>query len=308
MAVLPTMNTPIARCEEKSLHTQAMLSRFADVPALNGLGTLLATATNTLLARQAELQQKTKTLILLRVEVTWCDRSADQLVRAGIKRAEIADGKPGGRITTTLFPNGSTPIIKPVGTTQVNEMVALAGRYESAASNLLNTRDSPQYCLNRDRTGGGYKLRRQGSDTPFFHHVASLVELYEAAQKDEIYTHHFNTLRSVLEKTAVFHGHGHFSACIKRDPNDADGILHQRFIDLLSHGKYSLYEPKEMGDETRDYFRTILYAFLKDYPFNPTLFPPLPVTAATPAAPPVKAPAKASKKTARKAPATPPTS
>ncbi len=134
MAVLPTINTPLARCEEKSLHTQAMLSRFADVPALNGLGTLLATATNTLLARQAELQQKTKALILLRVEVTWCDRSSDQLVRAGIKRAEIADGKPGGRITTTLFPNGSTPIIKPVGTTQVNEMVALAGRYESVAS------------------------------------------------------------------------------------------------------------------------------------------------------------------------------
>lgn len=147
--------------------------------------------------------------------------------------------------------------------------------------NLLNTRDFPQYCLNRDRTGGTYKLHRQKSDTPFFHHVASLVELYESAQSDKIYTHHFNTLRSVLEKTAVFHGYSHFSACIKRDPNDADGILHQRFIDLLSHGKYSLYEPKEMVDQTREYFRTILYGFLKDYPFNPALFP----VASTKAAP-----------------------
>lgn len=138
---------------------------------------------------------------------------------------------------------------------------------------LLNTRDFPQYCLNKDRGGGGYKLHRQKSDTPFFHHVASLVELYEAAQSDKIYTHHFNTLRSVLEKTAVFHGYGHFSACIKKDPKDADGILHQRFVDLLSHGKYSLYEPQEMGEQTRDYFRTILYGFLRDYPFNPALFP-----------------------------------
>lgn len=171
--------------------------------------------------------------------------------------------------------------------------------------NLLNTREFPQYCLNRDRTGGGYKLYRQKSDTPFFHHVASLVELYEAAQHDKIYTHHFNTLRSVLEKTAVFHGYGHFSACIKKDPNDADGILHQRFIDLLSHGKYSLYEPKEMGDETRDYFRTILYGFLKDYPFNPALFPAAPTAATTvpaPAAPVVKPSAKAAKKTALKTP------
>jgi len=150
--------------------------------------------------------------------------------------------------------------------------------------NLLNTREFPQYCLNRDRTAGGYKLHRQRTDTPFFHHVASLVELYEAAQSDKIHTHHFNTLRSVLEKTAVFHGHGHFSACIKKDSHDADGILHQRFIDLLSHGKYSLYEPKDMGDETRDYFRTILYGFLADYPFNPALFP------LSPAIPPSTAP------------------
>lgn len=147
--------------------------------------------------------------------------------------------------------------------------------------NLLSTRDFPQFCLNLDRATGGYKLYRQKSDTPFFHHVSSLVELYEAAQNDKIYTHHFNTLRSVLEKTAVFHGYGHFSARIKKDPNDADGILHQRFIDLLSHGKYSLYEPREMGDETQDYFRTILYGFLKNYPFNPALFPAPPAAAAS---------------------------
>ena len=33
------------------------------------------------------------------------------------------------------------------------------------------------------------------------------------------------------------------SACIKEAADDADGILHQRFVDLLSHGKYSMYEP-----------------------------------------------------------------
>lgn len=151
--------------------------------------------------------------------------------------------------------------------------------------NLLNTREFPQYCLNRSKTSGGYDLVRQKSDTPFFHHVASLVALYEAAQSDSIHTHHFNTLRSVLEKTAVFHGHGHFSACIKKDPDDADGILHQRFIDLLSHGKYSLYEPNEMGDDTKAYFRKILYSFLEKYPFNPALFPSTPDTATTPATP-----------------------
>ena len=103
---------------------------------------------------------------------------------------------------------------------------------------LLNTRDFPQYCLSRSRKSVDYFVFRQKSDTPFFHHVAALVQLYEAAQSENIYTHHFNTLRSILEKTAVFHGYGHFSSCIKRDANDADGILHQRFVDLLSLGDW----------------------------------------------------------------------
>ena len=147
--------------------------------------------------------------------------------------------------------------------------------------NLLSTRDFPQYCLSRSRKSVDYLLFRQKSDTPFFHHVAALVQLYEAAQSENIYTHHFNTLRSILEKTAVFHGYGHFSNCIKKDANDADGVLHQRFVDLLSHGKYSLYEPQEMGDETKSYFQKILNDFLARYPFNPALFPTKPEKAPT---------------------------
>jgi energy-coupling factor transporter ATP-binding protein EcfA2 len=147
--------------------------------------------------------------------------------------------------------------------------------------NLLSTRDFPQYFLSRSRKSVDYLLFRQKSDTPFFHHVAALVQLYEAAQSENIYTHHFNTLRSILEKTAVFHGYGHFSSCIKKDANDADGILYQRFVDLLSHGKYSLYEPQEMGDETKGYFQKILNEFLVRYPFNPALFPSKPEKAPT---------------------------
>jgi hypothetical protein len=80
-------------------------------------------------------------------------------------------------------------------------------------------------------------------------------------------------LRAILEKTALFLGYTHFSACIKKDPKDADGVLHQRFIDLLSHGKYSLYEPAQMGPETKIYFRKIIREFLERYPYNKALFP-----------------------------------
>jgi hypothetical protein len=129
-----------------------------------------------------------------------------------------------------------------------------------------------KYFLSRDVRSVGYILKDTG-DTPFFQHVAALAELYETERNGKLYTHHFNMLRSILEKTASFHGYTSFSACIKRDADDVDGILHTRLINILSHGNYSLYEPQEMLEENKQYFRKILHEFINRYPFNPVLFP-----------------------------------
>lgn len=141
-----------------------------------------------------------------------------------------------------------------------------------------------QYVLGQDRASNCYSLKSQQGDTPAFHHVAALVELDNVARGKTIQTHHFNMLRAVLEKTALFHGYTHFGACIKKDAGDADGALHQRFVDLLSHGKYSLYEPVEMGDETKKIFRKIVREFLDRYPYNKALFPTDPIADEDPAA------------------------
>ena len=133
--------------------------------------------------------------------------------------------------------------------------------------------DPLQYSLKRDRPTNVYLLAEQKGDTPQFYHVAALKDLWLAAQSGQAKTYHFNILRSILEKTALFLGHGHFAACIKEVADDADGILHQRFVDLLSHGKYSMYEPAEMGADTKEYFLTILKGFVERHPFNRELFP-----------------------------------
>ncbi|MCY4150824.1 MAG: AAA family ATPase [Aestuariivita sp.] len=134
-----------------------------------------------------------------------------------------------------------------------------------------------KYFLSRDESPDAPILRKTG-DTPFFHHVAALAELYEADRDGSLYTHHFNMLRSILEKTASFHGYENFSECIKRDADDEDGILHARLINILSHGNYSLFEPQEMLEENKRYFRKILHEFIKQYPFNPNLFRSQPAT------------------------------
>jgi hypothetical protein len=132
-----------------------------------------------------------------------------------------------------------------------------------------------RYFLSRDKQGGGYIIRETG-DTPFFHHVATLADLYEAERSGRLFTHHFNMLRAILEKTASFHGYHNFSACIKQDADDEAGVLHTRLINILSHGNYSLYEPQEMLEENKNYFRKILHDFITRYPFNPALFPSAP--------------------------------
>jgi AAA domain len=137
---------------------------------------------------------------------------------------------------------------------------------------------SKRLFLSRSRAADAYVIRDTEA-TPFFHHVANLIELHEAAQSGEIFTHHFNMLRTIAEKTASFHGYGRFAECIKQDEADVDGVLHTRLLNLLSHGSYSLYEPREMLDENKQYFRKILYDLTSRYAFNPELLPPAAIDA-----------------------------
>ena len=148
-----------------------------------------------------------------------------------------------------------------------------------------------KYFVSRPANGTSYTLQEEKGDTPFFHHVATLAELYQAAQEDRLFTHHFNVLRTILEKTASFHGYKNFSVCIKQQDDDPDGVLHTRLVNILSHGNYSLFEPQQMLEDNKEYFRKILRDFLNRYPFNPELFPAVPTSPAVPGAP--EAPAAA---------------
>lgn len=115
----------------------------------------------------------------------------------------------------------------------------------------------------------GYILRAT-DDTPFFHHVALLSELKKASDSDKVNTYHFNMLRSTLEKTSTFFGYDDFSSCIK---GVDDEVLFSRALNLLSHGKYSIYQPVEMNEDNKQLFNRILQAFLDKYEFQlPEIF------------------------------------
>ncbi len=129
--------------------------------------------------------------------------------------------------------------------------------------------------LSYSRKAGQFHLTYTG-DTPYLHHLALLSELCEARNADQLYTHHFNALRSLLEKSSSFHGHEKFSVCIRKTSDDPDGTLFGRILNILSHGNYSFYEPIQMLPETKESFEKILDDFLDYYPFNRELLPPKP--------------------------------
>lgn len=195
------------------------------------------------------------------------------------------------RATSRKGQNGAPAPIKVVFSTHhalfFNVMCNELGRAKEGEPKVTHTR----YFLHRPNREGAYTLRAT-EDTPFFHHVASLAELQLAATPGtgKLYTFHFNALRSIMEKTASFFGHADIAFCLKALNNEEDRALYNRALNLLSHGKYAIHEPTEMGEDNKELFRRILNDFVTKFQFDlpeileaPTTAP-LPAAAAAPAA------------------------
>ena len=82
----------------------------------------------------------------------------------------------------------------------------------------------------------------------------------------------FNILRSILEKTAVFFGYTDFSFCLKNkkeedEDNDKNENLYARALNIMSHGRYSIFSPVGMMPDSADLFVEIFDTFTKKYDF-----------------------------------------
>lgn len=131
-------------------------------------------------------------------------------------------------------------------------------------SNELKKFPHKKYFLYKNKDTKEFLLHKT-DDTPFFHHVSMLHDLEKAVDSGQLYAYHFNMLRNVLEKTSTFFGYKDFSDCIV-GIDDED--LYARALNLLSHGKYSIYEPKELVEDNKILFKKILEAFLDRYKFD----------------------------------------
>lgn len=129
---LPDRKTPVAKCIHLGLYSQTAFAQIPDNPTLAALALTLADATAELAAAQTAYAAAVIDLIKHRVRVRFTDHSADAAVRATQRAAEAADAGKGGKIAGVVFPGGVTPVVRPVGRTQVAEMVNLEGRLDAA--------------------------------------------------------------------------------------------------------------------------------------------------------------------------------
>lgn len=136
------------------------------------------------------------------------------------------------------------------------------------------------YILHRLNDVQTYTLEDTG-ESPFLHHVAALNELRTVAKSGKISQYHFNSLRSILEKTAIFFGRQHISTCFDGHVKKA---LYARFLNVRSHAKYSVFESESITSVDKKMFREILNVFLDRYSFR------LPVTGLSTAPAPHPAP------------------
>jgi wobble nucleotide-excising tRNase len=120
------------------------------------------------------------------------------------------------------------------------------------------------YVLHRFNAAQSYTLEDTG-ESPFLHHVAALDELRAAAKSGKILQYHFNSLRGILEKTAIFFGRQHISTCFDGHKKKA---LYARFLNVRSHAKYSVFESESITASDKKMFREILDVFLGRYSFR----------------------------------------
>ncbi len=129
----PTSKTPVSKCLDLAAYTTRMLAKFPGNAGLAPLAAKLQSASLALSTAQNAYADAVTAILPTRVDVKYENFVSDRRIRLTQQKAEMADGKKGGPIATQAFPEGSAPIVRLIGMSQVDEMANLSGRLAAIA-------------------------------------------------------------------------------------------------------------------------------------------------------------------------------
>lgn len=130
----PSMDTPVSKCLEIATYSIRMFGKFSTNAVLTALAAEMAGAQTSLATSQQEYEAAVRGILPARVDVKYENHVSDRRVRLTQQKCEIADGKKGGRIAALVFPDGSAPITRLLGDSQIKAMSDLEGRLQSATT------------------------------------------------------------------------------------------------------------------------------------------------------------------------------
>lgn len=167
----PSMDTPVSKCVELATYAVRMFGKFSTNVVLAGLAADMTAVKNHLVATQNDYEAAVQDILPARVDVKYENYVSDRRISQTRQKAEMADGKKGGRILTSVFPDGSKPITRLLGDSQITAMANLEGRLEAAVSlwpeaaaekaDIARHRESYQTALRRrDAVGQNVRDKR----------------------------------------------------------------------------------------------------------------------------------------------------
>ncbi|HWN70145.1 MAG TPA: hypothetical protein VNM90_21045 [Haliangium sp.] len=125
-----TKKTPVPVCLSAAGFTIRMMTKYPESPTMTELAPRLGAGRTELAQSERAVADAEEALMLARVDVMFEDHASDRYLRRLQNQAQSADGHKGGRISTTLFPDGLSEITRRQGPTQVKRMRELEGRLE----------------------------------------------------------------------------------------------------------------------------------------------------------------------------------
>lgn len=108
----------------------------------------------------------------------------------------------------------------------------------------------------------GYVIKNEG-DSPFSYHNYVLKKIDLDNNNYEISKYHFNLMRNLLEKTALFLGHSDYRTLIPEESNDRSKFL--KLLDEYSHGTHPNSEQYMLSHDEANLFKEKFKEFKETY-------------------------------------------
>lgn len=132
-------------------------------------------------------------------------------------------------------------------------------------------RDSKRFILQKNESTN-YELIPQGSKTPFSYHLFLLKEIKWAIDNNALKKYHFNFLRNILEKTAIFMGYTAWGDLFEKVNSGIADPVAYRAIHLYSHSAQSGDEIHEPTQKEKEKLIEIVESLFK-FGFNDSIAP-----------------------------------